>query len=71
MALDVGIDASEETVRNDLSNAEAPVLGCRATRRREREDLMARVTQVEERRPVGLWSGWVRVLQIAKCMCYA
>lgn len=71
MARDVGIDASEETVRKDLSNAEAPVLGCRATRRRERRDLMARVTQVDEKRPVGLWSGWVPVLQVAKLVCYA
>lgn len=48
MARDVGIDASEETVRNDLSNVEKPVLGCRATGRREGRDLMAQVTQVEE-----------------------
>lgn len=48
MACDVGIDASEETVRNDLSNVETPVLGCRATGRRGGRDLMAQVTQVEE-----------------------
>lgn len=71
MAREVGIDASEETVRKDLSNEAAPVLGCRATRRRERRDLMARVTQVNERRPVGFWGGRVRVLQIARLMCYA
>lgn len=66
MAREVGIDASEETVRKDLSNAAAPVLGCRATRRRERRDLMARVTQVDERQPVGLLGGWMRVLRIPR-----
>lgn len=52
MACVVGNDASEETVRNDLSNVEAPILGCRATRRRERSGLMARITQVSEEWPV-------------------
>jgi hypothetical protein len=71
MARDVGIDASEETVRNDLSNVETPVLGCRATRRREGRDLMAQVTQVEEERPVGFWSEWVPMLEVTGLTCYA
>lgn len=71
MAREVGIDASEETVRNDLSSVEAPVLGGRATRRRGRMDLMARVTQAGEKWPAGFRSEWVPVLGIAELMCYA
>ena len=47
IACDVGIDARTDTVRNDLSDVEAPALGRWATRRRKRGGLMARDRPVE------------------------
>lgn len=69
MACDVGIDASAVTVRMDLSDVEeAPVTGRRATRRRERVDLIARVTQLYcvGWRPVGGGVGWASSVKVGR-----